>query len=539
MEIKTGSYTGDGVDPHAIAGVGFQPIAVLIVNDTSEWHLLATASMAAGKSVNFTGAELADGIKSLDGDGFTVGTGSEANELNQGYYWIAFGDGGAADIAEGTYTGNGGDNHQIVGLGINPDIVFTVGIAANLNACWRTSDYPEDRHSECNLEAFQHSGHHSFIAGGFRVDDDFDCNGNGQTLYYLAFESGDVVSEHGNYTGDDADDREIVTSFDPTFAWTDGNAAGRAPVVKHDDMGDGGNSYFFFSGQGAGVNAIQKFSPGDPAGMWFQIGSDDDVNTLNDEFYWVAFKDGTTAGGVMHSGAAGLSGVGALTSVAAMTYAGSATVSGAGTVAAAPAVTWGAASSLSGVGTTLASAVCKYGGAASLAGQGVVTAAGRMSLAGKAALSGAGVVVARAVCKYAGAAVLAAQGIVTAAGGLRVAGAAALSGAGALAANAACTRGGQAVLSAVGTLSSTAKLTLGGAANLSAAGTLAGKATCKWAASAALSGVGTLTAAGRLLIAAMRHRFFDRTQRVKLEDRTQKTALLERDQRTKFDDRSN
>ncbi len=91
MRVHVDTYTGDTTGSHAITGVGFLPKAVLVVkaNAASGAAFRLTAMTATNNMA--TGLALAQGILSLDSDGFTVGTAIQVNQNNVIYAYIAIG----------------------------------------------------------------------------------------------------------------------------------------------------------------------------------------------------------------------------------------------------------------------------------------------------------------------------------------------------------------------------------------------------------------------------------------------------------------
>ena len=98
--IYTGNYTGDGNATKAVTGIGFQPKYLRIFSH--EGGLDAFGEKTASDGVYAAGGDpgnyqyLADGIVSLDSDGFTVGdgTGWAANFFNTNgivYTFVALG----------------------------------------------------------------------------------------------------------------------------------------------------------------------------------------------------------------------------------------------------------------------------------------------------------------------------------------------------------------------------------------------------------------------------------------------------------------
>ncbi|MCK4775430.1 MAG: DUF11 domain-containing protein, partial [Candidatus Krumholzibacteria bacterium] len=91
MRVASGSYTGDGADDRAIAGIGFEPDVVIVKGDLSESALVRTSTMNGdvSRELGEKSALLPDLIQSLDPDGFTVGTSDGVNKPAVTYYWTA------------------------------------------------------------------------------------------------------------------------------------------------------------------------------------------------------------------------------------------------------------------------------------------------------------------------------------------------------------------------------------------------------------------------------------------------------------------
>lgn len=90
LQIKTGTYTGDGTDDRGITGVGFQPVFVVIYQHSDDPVVLkADCDTTYAKR---TGAGYVKNyIQSLDADGFTVGSANDVNQNGQTYTYVAFG----------------------------------------------------------------------------------------------------------------------------------------------------------------------------------------------------------------------------------------------------------------------------------------------------------------------------------------------------------------------------------------------------------------------------------------------------------------
>ncbi|MCH7797809.1 MAG: right-handed parallel beta-helix repeat-containing protein [Planctomycetes bacterium] len=92
-KVSTGSYSGTGV-AHSITGAGFQPkwVVVKAVNNSAGVH---RSDALAGDSTQYfkNDPDFSNGIKTLQPDGFEVGTHSTVNSGGTTYHWASFGDG--------------------------------------------------------------------------------------------------------------------------------------------------------------------------------------------------------------------------------------------------------------------------------------------------------------------------------------------------------------------------------------------------------------------------------------------------------------
>lgn len=94
-ECQVGTYTGNATDSRSITGVGFQPIAVFIVNDsqfpTSTDVAFRTSTMSGDACGGITVAQAlqADWVQALESDGFQVGLNANVNNNTIVYHWLA------------------------------------------------------------------------------------------------------------------------------------------------------------------------------------------------------------------------------------------------------------------------------------------------------------------------------------------------------------------------------------------------------------------------------------------------------------------
>lgn len=91
-----GSYVGNGVDNRAITGLGYTPKTVIVIGGSdiaSSGYAIrfgTSGDVSAVGTTTWTPMDDANGIQSLDADGFTVGNGFP-NANGYTYYWAAWG----------------------------------------------------------------------------------------------------------------------------------------------------------------------------------------------------------------------------------------------------------------------------------------------------------------------------------------------------------------------------------------------------------------------------------------------------------------
>ena len=95
--VAAGSYNGDGLDDRSITGVGFLPEYVIVKADAdgASCHrgVHRPSSIATDSTLNFTiGANFANGIQTLEADGFQVGTDCTVNTGGTTYHYLALKD---------------------------------------------------------------------------------------------------------------------------------------------------------------------------------------------------------------------------------------------------------------------------------------------------------------------------------------------------------------------------------------------------------------------------------------------------------------
>jgi hypothetical protein len=286
MKCAVGSYTGNGTDNRAITGVGFQPDLVIIKNRVSNWGCFRTSGMTGDSTAYFAqaAANFAGGIKSLDADGFTVGTHASVNTSGQVYDWQAFKDDDAGDFKVGSYVGTGVDNRNITGLGFQPDLVCLKVNGTAQDGVWRTASNSGDQ--SMRFSAADDAADHiqSLLADGFQVG--LSQNASGSTYHWFAFKAVAGFMGYGAYTGDATDNRNITgLGFQPDLLWVKGAGLIRCAVRPSTLTGD---STVFYSFNTAAADWIQALlSDG------FQVGTQ--LNASGVAHRYFAWKVGATS----------------------------------------------------------------------------------------------------------------------------------------------------------------------------------------------------------------------------------------------------
>jgi Tfp pilus assembly protein PilW len=180
--VASGTYTGTGVDNRNITGVGFDPDWAITIADGEDVFRPAGIGGDASFVID-AGNSVTNRIQGLIADGFQIGSNNDVNQNGRAYYWVAFDV--TSDVKVGSYTGNGVDNRDITGLGIDPKVVWVKRSATSAGR-WLTDTVAPDSSlfwdaSNPNANRIQ-----ALIADGFEVGSNAQVNANGATYYYLA-----------------------------------------------------------------------------------------------------------------------------------------------------------------------------------------------------------------------------------------------------------------------------------------------------------------------------------------------------------------
>ena len=245
--FNTVLYTGTG-NSNARTGVGFKPDWVWIKERSAahdQWLTDIVRGVTKTLRTNNTDAEntVAEGLKSFDSDGFTVGTNGSVNDNGQTYAaWNWLGSNTTASNGNGSitstvsvnttsgfsvvkYPGNGSAGATIGhGLGTTPQIIFIKTIDSASYPWYAYSEaIGNTKHLRLNdtnaedtaLTIFNNTSPTSSV---FSVGTNGGANGSGLNLIAYCFAEKQGYSKFGSYTGNgNADGAFVYTGFKPAF----------------------------------------------------------------------------------------------------------------------------------------------------------------------------------------------------------------------------------------------------------------------------------------------------------------------------------
>ena len=326
--FNTKLFTGNGADNHAITGVGFQPDWIWAKNRaTTDAHHTADVVNGAGYRLRTNTADAlgtqADGVKSFDSDGFTLGTTGSINGNGNGivsWNWKAGGSGSSntdgsitSTVSANTtagfsivkYTGNASAGATIGhGLGVIPKMM----LVKNLSEAYNWAVYHEGLGSHTKYLYLDASNAVATDSGNFDnvptsstflVGSNSTVNKNGNNYIAYCFAEKTGYSKFGSYTGNGSTDGTFVyTGFKPAFYIIKSATGTRSWIIK-DNKRPGYNvngSYLLANGSeveatGSGNVASDECSNG------FKIrGTSTSLNFSGETYIYMAFAEAPLVG---------------------------------------------------------------------------------------------------------------------------------------------------------------------------------------------------------------------------------------------------
>jgi hypothetical protein len=184
--MTLGSYNGNGQASQAVTGLGFSPEYVIVASANAA----AAVQRMAGMTTTFqfdTNAGVANGINSLDSNGFTVGNSATTNSNGVPYGYLAFNQ-CAGEMNTSSYAGNAAASRSITGIGFQPNYLL---VRANDTATARQGvSRPSALTGSSSLlfgaTANIANGITAIGTDGFSVGNNAATNANGVVYRYVA-----------------------------------------------------------------------------------------------------------------------------------------------------------------------------------------------------------------------------------------------------------------------------------------------------------------------------------------------------------------
>ncbi len=288
-QMVTGQYTGDGTPARGISGLGFEPDLVLIKGNLGQEGVARTKTMIGNgsKLLGSNTALTANLVKSINGDGFTVGSNGAVNQAGTVYSWQAF-KRFPGEMAIGSYVGNGADNRSITGIGFKPGVVFVFAEDGE-QSMLRFDSMPGDASIEFREGNPRSDRIQALELDGFQVGRHNTVNKSGITFHYVAWKGVPGRTTSGSFTGNGIDDRNITgAGFEPDYMVV-AHGSSTKPLAQRSDQ-ESGDLSFPFTNLAGTANVIQQFHADG-----FQVGTADNVNESGKPFYWAAFSGPASA----------------------------------------------------------------------------------------------------------------------------------------------------------------------------------------------------------------------------------------------------
>ena len=270
--LRTGTYTGNGLATRGITGLGFRPAFVLIKGYTNKAAVVTTSTMVTSgvKELGLSNALVANVIRSLDTNGFTVGADQRVNNNNTIYSWIAS-EAAPGAMVVGSYLGNGSNSHAITGVGFQPDYAIVVG-GGLTQAAQRFSSEAAGKSTGFDPGTESNNTIKSFDTDGFTVGQNADANGNGGVYFYAAWQALPTAMSVGGYSGSGIDNTPVSgAGFTPQLVIVKSKAYNQSVHRTASMVGD---ATLRFTTGNAFTNSIQRVM-----GDGFEAGTGDEIRS--------------------------------------------------------------------------------------------------------------------------------------------------------------------------------------------------------------------------------------------------------------------
>lgn len=288
--FDSGTFTGTG-SSLSITSLNFAPDLVIIKGATAVAGAFKTRVMQ-GDITAYLGlatADFAQGITSLDANGFTLGTSTVTNTSGVEYQWIAFGNAfnpitntGSANFAIGVHYGTGIDNKTITKLPFQPAYVAIKRNSTTAGA-FKTASHTGEVTSLFSTTADSATDNiQSLTSDGFQVGTNATGNSAGSLYRWFAFKAGsDFVT--GTYAGDSTDNRAITgVGFTPGWV-TIKRTTAVAGIHRSQEITGDSSQYFV-----ATANSTDRIKSITSGG--FTLGTNAEVNQTGGTYYYVCWK---------------------------------------------------------------------------------------------------------------------------------------------------------------------------------------------------------------------------------------------------------
>ena len=287
--VKTGTYTGNGINSREIVGFGFQPDYVIVMPHSAQYAVFRPDTLVGDATLSFDdvpGGAQPNQIKALRPDGFQVGTHPSVNASGVTYYYIGM-QKLAGELTTGSYVGNGVAGTQIL-VGFQPNLVITRGQGVT-DAVGRSSTIVGDLSFKMSSSSLSPNYIQALAQGGtnsFTIGSSSKVNTSGVTYHWQAWKVAPDSFNLGTYTGNGLDNRDIAgVGFQPEIVFIANNTSGTArPVIRTNAMvGDASRRLHNVALE---LNRIQGIQPDG-----FQVGTAAEVNSGTITYHWMAWKN--------------------------------------------------------------------------------------------------------------------------------------------------------------------------------------------------------------------------------------------------------